>query len=47
MASLQAMRVTQLSLGNLARTQQRYLMTHPDYRHPAHWAAFVLVGNCF
>ncbi|NJM95332.1 MAG: CHAT domain-containing protein [Acaryochloridaceae cyanobacterium CSU_5_19] len=36
-----------LTKAQALRQAQRDLMTHPDYRHPAHWAAFVLVGNCF
>ncbi|NJN23060.1 MAG: CHAT domain-containing protein [Leptolyngbya sp. RL_3_1] len=27
------------------RQAQLDLISHPDFRHPAHWSAFVLVGN--
>jgi CHAT domain-containing protein len=27
------------------RQAQRSLLSHPNYRHPIYWAAYVMVGN--
>ena len=35
----------QLSKANALRAAQRTLLNDPDTAHPAHWAAFMLIGN--